>query len=51
MGLGVVVLVFWSAPTAVVVLLVAGLVVAAIAVIGALASAGNQAAGTTGATS
>ena len=39
------------APTAVVVLIVAGLVVAAVLVIGALASAGNQAARTTGATS
>ena len=36
-------LVFWSAPTAGIVLLVAALVVAAVAVIGALASAGGQA--------
>jgi hypothetical protein len=42
-GLGVLVLVFWSAPTAGIVLLVAALVVAAVAVIGALASAGGQA--------
>ena len=48
-GLGVLVLVFWSAPTAGIVLLVAALVVAAVAVIGALASAGGQTG--TGATS
>jgi hypothetical protein len=41
-GLGVLVLVFWSAPTAGIVLLVAALVLAAVAVIGALASAGGQ---------
>jgi hypothetical protein len=48
-GIGALVLVFWNPPTLAVVLLDAAFVLAAISVIGALASAGSQAG--TGATS